>query len=583
MKKSIVLAGSLGLLGLVSQSLPATATEALSAQAEQVPAEASLTLAQRQIPPGQNPVTSVDDLSDIQPGIWYYDAIVNLVEKYQCVAGYPDGTFRPQRSISRAEMAVLLNNCLEAVAINQEDIETIKALQEEFAAELATLRGRVDGLEAQVKTLEAQQFSTTTKLQAEAVLAGQFGDFVNNPANVALVPQLNGDVEAGGVALLDPAATGSSSRASAIARVRLNFNTSFNGDDLLTTQLQVGNGGQDFFTAAGLQGASNPIPVGGALFPDNPLGTVSLVDLGAADYAGIGSTVTLRRLAYSFKPFGKDLTLTAGTNLLPSDFVDFNSYANNSAQDFSSGFFINNPLIITNPVDFNGGAGGAFDWNPGGGPISIRGVYVAAAAANAAGPVPPGTGTVSCTPSFVGACPGGLGNDPHQATAEIEFADNLGSNGSFAARLQYTFAETFNVQQNVIGFNGEATLGKFGVFGRYGISIDPGLATPGGRVDLLPGSNNVQTWQGGLGLRDLFVPGSLLAVAAGQPFLATGNPGPDQINFEAFYRFPINNNITLTPAVMYIVNPFNTPNGLSAQGGNDNDIIQGVLRATFSF
>ena len=71
-------------------------------------------LAQRQVPPDQSPVTSVDELSDIQPGIWYYDAIVNLVEKYQCVAGYPDGTFRPRRSISRAEMAVLLNNCLEA-------------------------------------------------------------------------------------------------------------------------------------------------------------------------------------------------------------------------------------------------------------------------------------------------------------------------------------------------------------------------------------------------------------------------------------------------------------------------------------
>ena len=77
----------------------------------------------------------------------------------------------------RAEMAVLLNNCLEAVAINQEDIETIKALQEEFAAELATLRGRVDGLDARVATVEAQQFSTTTKLGAKLLLPASLGIF----------------------------------------------------------------------------------------------------------------------------------------------------------------------------------------------------------------------------------------------------------------------------------------------------------------------------------------------------------------------------------------------------------------------
>jgi len=37
-------------------------------------------------------------------------------------------------------------------------------MQEEFAAELATLRGRVDTLEARSAELEANQFSTTTKL-----------------------------------------------------------------------------------------------------------------------------------------------------------------------------------------------------------------------------------------------------------------------------------------------------------------------------------------------------------------------------------------------------------------------------------
>jgi len=50
-------------------------------------------------------------------------------------------------------------------------------LQEEFAAELATLRGRVDTLEARSAELEANQFSTT-KLTGEviAAVADVFGD-----------------------------------------------------------------------------------------------------------------------------------------------------------------------------------------------------------------------------------------------------------------------------------------------------------------------------------------------------------------------------------------------------------------------
>jgi len=54
----------------------------------------------------------------------------------------------------------------------QEDLATLTRLQEEFAAELATLRGRVDALEASAAELEAQQFSTTTKLTGKSLLAG---------------------------------------------------------------------------------------------------------------------------------------------------------------------------------------------------------------------------------------------------------------------------------------------------------------------------------------------------------------------------------------------------------------------------
>lgn len=591
MKKACLLAGSLSLIGLAalparavstSEQLPAETqaieevTPVAAEQEELLLADQSLSqttsvndLMDETKEDSVGQVTSVSQLSDVQPDDWAFQAIQSLVERYGCVAGYPDGTFKPSRAMSRREAAALVNACLDNLSnrfATKEDLDALKALQDEFAAELATLRGRVDGLEARVATVEAQQFSTTTKLQGEVVMAAQFGDFVSNNTDTVVDP-VNGTLNPGGP----------DSRVSAISRVRLNFNTSFSGDDLLATQLEVGNNGGDFFSSA-LGGNQDHGPLTAA--PGTLTGSgVPLVDLGASDYAGIGNNVSLRRLAYSFKP-GENFTVTVGTNIFPSDFVDFNSYANNSAQDFSSGFFINNPLIITNAVDLNGGAGAAFDWNPNGGPISVRGVYVAAA------------GNVATA-----ATNGGLGGDPHQGTLEFEYANSFGADdqNSFAIRLQGTYAETFNIEQKVLGANAEATFGNIGVFGRYGISFDPQNQIVDPSVDVFGnpavaptilttgGSNTIQTWMAGVGYKDAFVPGSLFAVAAGMPYLVTGTNGSnDQINLEAFYRFPVNDNITITPAVMYIINPLGTQNGLAA-GGNDNDIIQGLIRATFSF
>ena len=481
----------------------------------------------------QAQVTAVGQLSDVDPTDWAFQAIQSLVERYGCVAGYPNGTFRPSRAISRREAAALVNACLDNLSnrfATKEDLDALKALQDEFAAELATLRGRVDGLEARVATVEAQQFSTTTKLQGEVVMAAQFGDFVSNAQNTFPVPRaiFNGNgpglVATNSLNPLEPTnlTTVSDSRPSAIARVRLNFNTSFYGDDLLQTQFEFGNGGLDFFSAAGLNspvsngiggplgnpgpfvgGDPNPFPVarvvGGItpnLNPPNNLG-VSLVDLGAVDYAGLRSGIVLRRLAYSFKPIGQDVTLTVGTNMFPSDFIDSNSYANNSAQDFNSGFFINNPLIIANSTGFSagnwvpGGAGAAVDWNVNGGPVSFRALYIARDGKNA-GRNP---GSALCDPNF--PCTGGLFGDPYQASAELEYADTWGeeAQNNFAVRLQYTHSETNNVRQNALGANVEATFNRrFGVFGRIGYSIDPQIVVntvTGQRGDLFnPDPNN---------------------------------------------------------------------------------------------
>ena len=54
-------------------------------------------------------VTSVTQFSDVYPTDWAYQALAGLVETYGCVAGYPNGTFRGNRAMTRYEAAALLN------------------------------------------------------------------------------------------------------------------------------------------------------------------------------------------------------------------------------------------------------------------------------------------------------------------------------------------------------------------------------------------------------------------------------------------------------------------------------------------
>lgn len=126
-------------------------------------------------------VTSVNQLSDVQPTDWAYQALQSLVERYGCIAGYPDGTYRGRNFLTRYEFAAGLNACLDRIVeiytlgsegiVTAEDLAVLQRLQEEFAAELATLRGRVDTLEARVAELEVNQFSTTTRLNGETIFA----------------------------------------------------------------------------------------------------------------------------------------------------------------------------------------------------------------------------------------------------------------------------------------------------------------------------------------------------------------------------------------------------------------------------
>ena len=216
-------------------------------------------------------ITSVSQLSDVQPSDWAFQALRNLVETYGCIQGYPDSTFKGSRSLTRYEFAAGLNACLDVMAVlisqsavNPDDIAAIRRLQEEYPAELAILRGRVDALEAETATLRAQQFSTTTKLRGQA--------------DLHLVMPFD-KLET---------ATNQETSVSVATRARLNFDTSLTGDDLLRIRLQ-GSQGNALLPFAGLNNASggtyNTVSVN-QFYYRFPLGNLADITLSATGMSG---------------------------------------------------------------------------------------------------------------------------------------------------------------------------------------------------------------------------------------------------------------------------------------------------------
>ncbi len=168
-------------------------------------------------------MSSLQDVQTTDPAFLMLQSIAN---RYGCSP-------LAQRTMTRYEFAAGLNSCLDKVneiitaglgsKISKEDLTAIQKLQEEFAAELAAGRGRLDALEAKTAaTAMSQQFSTTTKLRSEAI-------FIPLPNN-APAPS--------------PSQTPQSPAPTLNGRVRLGFDTSFKGGDQLHTRLQNSSAGQ---------------------------------------------------------------------------------------------------------------------------------------------------------------------------------------------------------------------------------------------------------------------------------------------------------------------------------------------------
>jgi Carbohydrate-selective porin, OprB family/S-layer homology domain len=543
-------------------------------------------------------VTSVSQLSDVQPTDWAFQALQSLVERYGCIAGYPDGTFRGNRAATRYELAAALNACLDQISdrfATKEDLATVKALQEEFKTELATLKGRVDGLEARSKTLEAQQFSTTTKFSGSA-----FFNITGATAGRGVKANGSNIIPGTLAAILPPSAFGQTNRVDpatgadkidGVPRVRivndpnvtfsglvwLNFDTSFTGQDRLHLQLTTGTGDSpaNAFASAGLYNTW------GTPFTDQTGGATN----GLAD-------VVIRELTYSF-PVAKNVQIVAGPRINWYRYFNDNRFTFflNGTSSFDS---IGTPLENASKR----GAGVVVLWSPSKqlqfhlGYLSQSIEFIPGSSQSAPNPAQGlfgGTNTLTAeltyspiktlnlrllysrtnlrTDNYGGAVDvvGGTDGLPLWGLADD------GAGGS----LKPATANTF-------GFNFDWLVAKhFGLFGRYTFGntnltpVNP--AVPRGDV-------NNQSIQFGAAFPDLGKQGAQATlsfvvpsdVLSGRKFLISGGgDGGTQYDIEATYFYPINDNISLVPAFYTIINANNF--------SSNPTVFVGNLRMQFSF
>jgi hypothetical protein len=231
-------------------------------------------------------VTDVNQLRDVEPTAWAYEALKSLVERYGCIVGYPDRTFRGNRALSRWEFAAGLNACMntmeqllqENVAVLREDLDKLKRLAQDFEAELATMGARVDNLESRVSYLEDHQFSTTTKLFGVATMyvAGAAG---NRTATSNIITDQ-------GIKTLRPAAQ-IQRQATLQYSTLLSLTTSFSGTDSLSVDLWT----------------SNLTPFSSSIFGFTPNVTGTNMSRLSFDAPPYNNSLAIADLIYKFRPF----------------------------------------------------------------------------------------------------------------------------------------------------------------------------------------------------------------------------------------------------------------------------------------
>ena len=512
-----------------------------------------------------NQVTNVNQLRDVSPTDWAYEALRSLVDRYGCIAGFPNQTYRGYQALSRYEFAAGLNSCLNQIerliassdAVVREDLDTINRLSAEFEAELATIGGRIDSLEGRTAFLEDNAFSTTTKLQGEVAftLANAFGEEQATDLFDDGIDEESPDLD---------------SQVVFNNKVRLQLVSSFTGQDQLFTRLTAGNIDNSFQDETGTRE--------GRFAHDGPA----------------GNNVVIDRLHYTFGLLNNNLKVTAMAVLAAHHFYaeTFNPGLNTGggATGALTRFGERSPLYRQGIARSSTGLGLRYGV---GEKFEISAGYIAPGGSN------PDEGA-------------GLFNGTYSALGQLVFRplENLqigasyvrgynndggatlwGGTGTNLASLRNPLDVTVNPdtgESTINPFSQSTTSNTYGAQFQWDassfISVRGWFAYSD--IDLLDnGDAEVMTYAGALVFPDLGKEGNLGALIVGaEPYLTDieldDDDDPDfaddiPLHVEALYRYQLNDNISITPGIVWLLSP--------NQNADNDDIFIGAIRTTFTF
>ncbi|WAS04095.1 iron uptake porin [Gloeomargaritales cyanobacterium VI4D9] len=584
----------------------------------------------------QAQVTSVSEFVDVKPTDWAFLALQSLVERYGCIVGLPTNppTYQGRRATTRFEFAAGLNACLDrineliAAAVEplatKEDLLVLQKLQEEFAAELSIIRGRVDALEARTALLEQQQFSTVTKLRSEIIFApygvadtGVAYNRIENAqlsGNRAFTGALTAGAGRGAVVASGANPRGlKASTADKLAfsyRARLNFDTSFTGNDFLRVRLQAA----DIANLAAATGANEArlsfdTATGGNVTLDELFYRFSF-DKGRGTIQVSPASPGIDALFFSYAPLASD-----GTAAI-SRFGRFNPLFYRPGNPGGSSFYVNyqfNPIFAvgasyqaTNPNSVAVAGAKSSAWNP------DLGLFGSNYTANFLLDVQPrrdfrfGVGFAQVYNEDVNRVGGTAASGINLTSGTgTDFAVNPFSPAGTPGLAPIT-RTAVNMQTVNLMFQWRAlpifTLaGWFGYGWVRGESDTPALPAQGTRrANLLTAAlqfafPDVFGRRGDLGGVIVGIPPYVTASEWNGGTLASGNnipagvAGPNQqgprklnlrdtsvpVHLEAFYRFQVNKFLSVTPGAFVVFNP-------NGQDTNDPIIVY-TIRTTFAF
>jgi Carbohydrate-selective porin, OprB family len=474
----------------------------------------------------------------VRPTDWQYTALQGVAAKYGCNSNLTN------QSVSQLEFARVLNNCLAKVepllaqqtppappapaspsaqppasttpAVTAADLEVIKRLTQEYRAQLTEIDGRLTTADKKVAKLQANQFSTTTKLKGEVIF------------NVA------------------GAASGATTSNTVLGdRVRLLFETSFNGQDRLWTRLATGNQpGVNSNLKNGATAEGTQVSEGNG-----------------------GNAVGVDWLAYQF-PVSNTNVYVAAFNGIHVDYAP--SYGSNF-DDFTGGSGALSLFAESSPIYKIGGGSGIGTSLP----ISDTGLksvtlgyFAGAAVANR-----PGAGQ-------------GLFNGDYSLLGQLNFklGDNLDAG--------LTYVNSYHTGANAIyGFGGGGGLTGTGLantaaagtkansYGaQFAFKASDTLAFNGFVLNTSAdkatiGKQDLWSYGAGVSVPNIDGKGSLAGLLVGaEPYV--GGVGSVPYHIEGFYKYKFSDNLSITPGLIYLT----APNQV-----NNNSALIGVIRSTFTF